>query len=153
MDQPRRLMPDDPALPQVLSLMQSAFAYMDGVIDPPSSIHALTLEGLTQSPSEVWAMGTPPIAAMVLTPKRDALYLGKLAVTDDSRGKGLARVMVDAALARARALGLGAVELQIRIELTRNQTVFAAMGFAEVVRTAHPGYDRPTSITYRRAVA
>jgi predicted N-acetyltransferase YhbS len=104
------------------------------------------------APAEVWALGAPPIAVMVLTPKEDALYLGKLAVTHDRRREGLARVMVDAACARARTMGLAMIELQTRIELTSNQAAFAAMGFSEVARTAHPGFDRPTSITYRRIV-
>ena len=48
--------------------------------------------------------------------------------------------------------GLAMLGLQTRVELVENQTAFRAMGFQEVGRTAHPGYDRPTSITYRRAV-
>lgn len=148
MDSPRRLAPDDPALPAVLDQIREAFAYMDGVVDPPSSIHRLTLDDLRKG--DVWALGDPPVAAMMLTVKGDALYLGKLAVAAAHRGQGLSRRMVEAAVARAAALGLPAVELQTRVELTANQAAFTAMGFAETARTAHPGYDRPTSITYRR---
>ena len=68
------------------------------------------------------------------------------------RGQGLARRLIDVAEARAREMGLPALELQSRVELVENQEAFQAMGFQEVGRTAHPGYDRPTSITYRRAV-
>lgn len=150
MDTPRRLAADDPALPAVLDLIRGAFAYMDGVVDPPSSVHRLTLNDLRRG--EVWALGEPPAAALMLTVKGEALYLGKLAVAEGQRGRGLARRMVDTALARARALGLTSVELQTRVELTANQAAFAALGFAEVARTAHPGYDRPTSITWRRSV-
>ena len=148
MDSPRRLAPDDPALPAVLDLIREAFAYMDGVVDPPSSIHRLRLDDLRAG--EVWALGDPPVAAMMLTVRGDALYLGKLAVAVAHRGQGLSRRMVEAAVARAAALGLSAVELQTRIELTANQAAFTALGFAEIARTAHPGYDLPTSITYRR---
>ena len=52
----------------------------------------------------------------------------------------------------ASDLGLPVLELQTRVELVENQAAFLAMGFVEVGRTAHKGYDRPTSITYRRAV-
>ena len=51
---------------------------------------------------------------------------------------------------RAKALGLRGVELQTRIELTANHATFAALGFVETERTAHPGYDRPTTLTFRR---
>ncbi|MFN7434077.1 MAG: N-acetyltransferase, partial [Betaproteobacteria bacterium] len=46
--------------------------------------------------------------------------------------------------------GRTALELQTRIELTENHATFAALGFAKVAETAHPGYARPTSITLRR---
>lgn len=149
-DSPRRLAPDDPALADVLALIRQAFAHMDGVIDPPSSMQRLTVADL-QGP-EVWAIGTPIVACVVLTPRADALYLGKLAVSETARGRGLARVLVDTACARARDMGLADVELQVRVELTGNQAAFRAMGFAETGRTAHAGYDRPTSITFRRTV-
>ena len=64
----------------------------------------------------------------------------------------LARRLLDQAEMRAREMGLPALELQTRVELVENQTAFLAMGFQEVARTAHKGFDRPTSITYRRAV-
>ena len=111
-------------------------------------IFALLHEAL---PAMEGRTGTP-VACMFLTPKPGALYVGKLAVAASHRGQGLARRMLDRAEARARDLGLPALELQTRVELVENQAAFLAMGFVEVGRTAHKGYDRPTSITYRRAV-
>jgi ribosomal protein S18 acetylase RimI-like enzyme len=148
---PRRLAPDDPALDDVLTLIRTAFAYMDGVIDPPSSMHRLTRETLATS-GEVWATGHPPVACAVFTPKPHALYVGKLATAPAARGQGHARALLDAAESRARALGLPALELQTRVELTANHATFRALGFSETARTAHPGYDRPTSIMMRRPV-
>ena len=89
---------------------------------------------------------------MFLTPRPGTLYVGKLAVAAGHRGQGLARCLIDRAETRAREMGLPALELQTRVELVENQAAFRAMGFQEVGRTAHPGFDRPTSITYRRAV-
>jgi ribosomal protein S18 acetylase RimI-like enzyme len=74
-------------------------------------------------------------------------------VAASHRGQGLARRLIDQAEARARALQLPALELQTRVELVENQAAFRAMGFEEVGRTAHEGYDHPTSITFRRAVS
>lgn len=144
----------DPALwPPILALLHAAFAYMEGRIDPPSSLRDLTPEALTRQAEmgEIWAIGSP-VACVFLTPKPGALYVGKLAVAASHRGQGLARRMLDLAESRARDLGLPALELQTRVELVENQTAFRAMGFQEIGRTAHPGYDRPTSITYRRPV-
>ncbi|MDR7123407.1 GNAT family N-acetyltransferase [Pseudotabrizicola sp. 4114] len=140
--------------PAVLRLIQTEFASMEGRIDPPSSMHALTAEAIAGQArrGEVWVTGTPPVACMILTPKPQALYLGKLAVAGTHRGKGLARTLVEVAATRARALGLPVLELQTRVELVGNHAAFRAMGFAEVGRSAHPGYDRATSLTFQRAV-
>jgi hypothetical protein len=54
--------------------------------------------------------------------------------------------------AMARELGRPVLELGTRVELTENHAAFAALGFREVARTAHAGYDRPTSVTMERAV-
>ena len=145
---------EDPALwPPILALLRQAFAYMDGRIDPPSSLRDLTPEALTRQArvGELWIIGAP-VACVFLTPKPGALYVGKLAVAESHRGQGLARRLIDLAEARARERGLPALELQTRVELVENQAAFLAMGFREVERTAHEGYERPTSITYRRAV-
>ena len=53
-------------------------------------------------------------------------------------------------MARARALGLTALTLQTRIELTETHAALAALGFAVTGSTAHPGFDRPTSLTMQK---
>jgi GNAT superfamily N-acetyltransferase len=144
----------DPALwPAVLRLLHGAFAFMEGRIDPPSSLRNLTPEALTRQAEvgEIWVIGAP-VACVFLTPKPGALYVGKLAVAASHRGQGLARRLIGVAEGRALEMGLPVLELQTRVELVENQAAFLALGFQEVGRTAHPGYDRPTSITYRRAV-
>lgn len=133
-----------------LALIRRAFQGMEGRIDPPSSIHRFTAQDLQQG--EFWVIGTPPIACVQLTPKPHALYLGKLAVEPGQTRQGLARRLITHAEVRARALNLPALELQTRVELTENHATFQALGFTEVARTAHPGYSRPTSITYRKAL-
>jgi predicted N-acetyltransferase YhbS len=148
----RQIAPDDPALAAVLSLIRAAFAYMEGRIDPPSSMHALTFDRLARQAveGEVWAveeMGRV-IACVVLTPRPPVLYLGKLAVAPAHRGRGLARALVRVAEGRAEALGLRAVELQSRVELTENHAAFSAMGFVMAAETAHPGFDRATALTF-----
>ena len=42
--------------PALLALIARAFAYMEGRIDPPSSLHRLTPQGLAAS-GEVWVLG------------------------------------------------------------------------------------------------
>lgn len=132
----------------VLRLVRAAFAEHEGRIDPPSSVHRLTAEALSRE--EVWTLGDPPEAAVILTPLPDGLHLGKLAVRPDRRRRGHALALVEHAAARATALRLPALVLQSRVELTENHAAFEAMGFERVGTTAHPGFDRPTSVTFRR---
>jgi N-acetylglutamate synthase-like GNAT family acetyltransferase len=70
-------------------------------------------------------------------------------VRPDLHGHGIGRALIAAARAEAQALGLKALELQTRVELTENHAFFARMGFVKVGETAHPGYERPTSVTMR----
>jgi ribosomal protein S18 acetylase RimI-like enzyme len=138
----------------LLALIRAAFASMEGRIDPPSSMHALTEAAIAKhaATGEVWAVGAPTVACVFLTPKPGRLYIGKLAVAEEHRGRGLARRLIDLAEARARAMGLPVLELQTRMELVENHAAFAAMGFVKVGETAHPGFARPTSLTFQRAV-
>ncbi len=138
----------------LLRLIQTAFADMDGRIDPPSSMHSLTEDTIADQArtAEVWAIGTPPVACMFLTPRDGSLYIGKLAVARAHRGQGLARALIATAELRARALHYPALELQTRVELVENHVTFRALGFVEVARTAHSGFTRPTTVTFRRPV-
>lgn len=141
----------------LLRLIRTSFAYMDGRIDPPSSMHQLTVESLTKSSTEceIWVIEeqNTPVACVFLTPRENTLYLGKLAVASTHRGRGYARALITKAEARAQALGLSEVELQTRVELFENHTTFAAMGFVQSDEFTHDGFDHPTSIVFRKPIS
>jgi predicted N-acetyltransferase YhbS len=96
----------------ILRLVQESFAYMEEKIDPPSSMHRLTAKAIAEQAQKgevrVIEEDGAPVACLFLTPRPDALYLGKLAVGHTHRGKGLARRLVEQAETRARALNLPA---------------------------------------------
>lgn len=147
----RRMAAEEDFAP-ALALIQSSFAYMDGRIDPPSSAHRLTTGDLARAAQsgEVWVVEDPGqlIACVVLTPKPDHLYLGKLAVDPAFRRQGLAAQLVSRAIKQTRTRALPELRLETRVELAENHATFRAMGFAETARTAHPGFDQPTSLTF-----
>lgn len=137
----------------LLALIQQSFDYMDGIIDPPSSIHSLTVNDLENAETIlVIEHNNTPIACAICTTKPNALYVGKIAVDEAFRGQGLARKLVEYYETIAQTQKLASLELRTRIELAANHTAFAAMGFIKIAETAHPGYDHPTSITMRKKV-
>ena len=156
MDAPWQLAGDDGAgAASILALVQAAFAGMNGRIDPPSSAVRLGVAEVAAQAraGEVWAIGRPPVACVFLTPRAGALHVGKLAVAEAARRRGLARRLIALAEARAVALRLPALELQTRVERVENHATFAALGFRQVAATAHPGFARPTSLTWRRELS
>ena len=142
----------------LLALVQAAFGYMEGQIDPPSSLSrmdaaALRAKARDESLLLARAQDGPQarlIGCLFAAERPGALYVSKLAVRPDLQGAGVGAALMAAAEALALARGLPALELQTRVELTGNHAAFARMGFAQVGATAHPGYDRPTSLTFRK---
>ena len=129
---------------------------MEGRIDPPSSLHQLTEEGIAEQArtGEVWVIGDQ--ACVFLTPRPDAdppeLYMGKLAVHPNAQRQGLARVLIHLAEQRARALGLSVLCLRTRVELVENHRTFERLGFTKTGVHRHPGFDHPTSFEYSKTV-
>ena len=140
----------------LLALLQEAFAFMDGRIDPPSSLYRLDAAALAAKAADeevvLAFVGGALAGCLFAAPRGDSLYLGKIAVRPDLQGRGLARRMIALAEASAQSRGFKALELQTRVELTENHRAFAALGFVKVGETCHPGFTRPTSLTFRKAL-
>jgi GNAT superfamily N-acetyltransferase len=141
----------------LLGLILSSFAFMDGVIDPPSSAHRLTPASLAGKAAKEFCFiaksGGQLIGCVFAAERPDALYVGKLAVDPAEQGGGIGRRLMDATEELARRLKKSALELETRIELTGNHAAFRRLGFVEVGRIAHAGYDRPTSIRFQKRLA
>ncbi|MET0575550.1 MAG: GNAT family N-acetyltransferase [Mesorhizobium sp.] len=142
---------------ELLSLILRSFAYMDGVIDPPSSAHRLSLSGLKEKASQETGFaackGSRLVGCVFISEQADHFYLGKLAVEPGVQGSGIGRKLVEMAESEARESRKPAIELQTRIELSANRDTFGHFGFHEVGRTAHEGFDRPTSVTMRKVLS
>jgi GNAT superfamily N-acetyltransferase len=139
----------------VRALILEAFAAMQRRIDPPSSALRLTAGSMAADAAAGALLLAERregiVGCLFVRPKADALYLAKLAVRPALQGRGIGRLLVEAARLEARGLGLVWLELQTRVELVDNHAAFARMGFARTGETAHPGFDRPTGVTMRAA--
>lgn len=141
----------------LLALLHRAFAFMEGRIDPPSSLHRLDPAGLAAKGAAercfLAFLQGQLVGCVFCEPRRACLYIGKLAVEPPLQGQGIGRALMARAEAEARALGLPALELQTRIELVENHRAFERLGFLRIGETAHSGYDRPTSVTMWKALS
>lgn len=135
---------------ELLSVIRSAFAYMDGRIDPPSSAHRLTAASLKEKAlAEIvfQALDRGAIVGCIFCrPEPGRLYVGKLAVLPKSQGSGAGRALLSAAEWEARALELPSLRLETRVELVENHAQFHAWGFEKTAENCHSGYNRITSI-------
>lgn len=140
----------------LLELLRTSFAYMDSRIDPPSSLHRMGIDEIRARSQEetliLASEGSELVGCAFAAVRSDCVYIGKIAVAERARGRGVARQIMAAAESIARSAGRPALELQTRVELVENHKTFAALGFEKIAETAHPGFTRPTSITMRKAV-
>jgi predicted N-acetyltransferase YhbS len=136
----------------------AAFEQYRGRLIPESGALRETADAISRE----LAAGTGAIVAeqngqmlgcVVIKPVDDDLYFGRLAVIPSVRGHGIARRLVEAVEAEAARRRLAGVRLGVRIALTENQRFFAALGYVEASREAHPGFDRPTSINMRKVLS
>lgn len=147
-DRLRPITPADAAA--VAALVRTAFAAQSIVTDPlPSALRVTEADVAahlqTGGGAVVEADGA--IVGSVLWTRQDGgLYLSRLAVAPGWRGRGIAKALVAAAEAAARAQNLPRIHLSTRIPLLDNRQLFAACGFVETTREAHPGYAEPTSV-------
>lgn len=91
------------------------------------------------------------LGCVVIQELEGDLYFGRLAVLPAARGLGLAQRLIDAVEAEAKRRGLPGVRLGVRVVLTDNQRLFQSLGYREISREAHPGFDHPTSINMRKS--
>ena len=149
--------PDRDDMAALLSLIHAAFRYMDGVIDPPSSAHALTVEGLRQKARSetgyLIAEKDVPLACLFARNEPpDTVYIGKFAVSPDRQGEGFGRQLMAMAERHARQQGFNRLRLETRVELLQNHALFRHFGFEKTAENSHPGYQRPTSIEMIRVL-
>jgi GNAT superfamily N-acetyltransferase len=137
-------------------LLHRTYAYMDTRIDPPSSLHRLTPEGLAQKAGDetlILALdNTQMVGCMFCRGEKPWLYVGKVAVEEDRQGQGIGGRLFAHAFELARREGFEGLELETRIELVENHQAFGNLGFVKVGEDAHEGYDQPTSIRMRASL-
>ena len=131
----------------------NAFAYMDARIDPPSSIHRMDAKAFQQKALDETLVTANIEGKMIgctfCRNEPEWLYVGKVAVDDKMRGRGVARKLIDHAFQMARKSDLLGLELETRIELVENHRTFERLGFIKEAEYCHDGFKNPTTILMR----
>lgn len=146
--------PDFDNWPAIEVLLRTAYAPMEGRIDPPSFLQTMTLADIAQKARDedlfLARDGARPVACGFGTPMGRFYEVGKVAVAATHRGQGLARHLMDAAALRGRALGLDALQLYARVQLTENHAIYEALGFTRTGTFTHDGFAQPTAFIFQR---
>lgn len=147
--------PEQVDWPAVHRLLLNAYAYMSPRIDPPSSLHRMSVADLQiKAQSETLLLAkkaSDVVGCMFCRNEGEWLYVGKVAVAELNQGQGIGRCLFDCAFQLARSNKQKGLELESRVELIENHSTFAKLGFVKVGEDSHAGYDRPTSIRMRAA--
>ena len=143
--------------PAIAATIAAAFTQYRGKLAPESSAFRETPEAiahqLANGSGAIVAERNGTMIGCVMTELQEGdLYFGRLAVLPQARGLGLAGRLIAAVEDDARRRGLPGVRLGVRIALPDNQRLFQSLGYREISREAHPGFDHPTSINMRKAL-
>jgi len=141
----------------VAATIAAAFEQYRGRLTPESGAFGETAEGiaaeLAHESGAILAEQNGKVLGCVMVKILEGdLYLGRLAVVPSARGQGIARKLIEAVEDEARRRELAGVQLGVRIVLTENQRLFSSLGYVEISREAHEGFDHPTSINMRKAL-
>lgn len=142
----RALRPED--ADAVAALITRAFAAQPVQVDPAPSALRVTapdvLAVLDEGGGAGAKVGDMLTGAVLWVTKDGGLYVSRLSVAPEWRGRGIAMRLLAAAEEAARAQDLPRVHLGTRLALEGNRRLFVRFGFREIAFHAHPGYASPT---------
>ena len=143
-------------LEPLLALIKAAFKEHEGVVDPPPSAASKTLAVLQEELSDFGALVVEDegrlVGCVFYKPKDDSLYLGRLSVLPDYRGRGIASSLLKRLESEAHQRDLAALSLNVRLALKNQQNIYRHWGFEVSGYGTHEGYSNPTFLRMRKAL-
>lgn len=136
---PRLAGPQD--LPAVTDLNAAAYAkYSDRMDQPPGPVqHDYSPEIAV---GQVWLVGQPPVAVIVLVPAEDHLLINNIAVHPGAQGHGIGRQLMEFAERQAAKVGLSCLTLYTHETMVENIAFYTRLGYRETDRRTDSGFRR-----------
>ena len=135
-------------------VIRTAFAAQSRPTSPPSSALLETGQSIAAKIAAGGGFGAfdgGALNALALwSTDGDALHVARVSVAPRARGRGIARSLIAACEAHARALRVRRMTLKTRLELPENERLFERCGFARREVEAHPGFERPTTVVMEK---
>ncbi|OSQ39534.1 GNAT family N-acetyltransferase [Thalassospira mesophila] len=155
------LTPDIAVFDRLIAILKAAFAFQDGIVNPPSSVTRVDVAELQWRFERDTVLvacdvenDTAIIAQIWIEQTDHDAYLYKMSVDPAYHGQGIGRAMIDAALDHIAQKGaVSRARLHVRKELAGNVTFFQRCGFAINGEGTHPGFSTPTYWVMTRDVA
>lgn len=150
----REAVPED--APVLAALVREAFEEYRGRLDPPSSAHDKSVETVTRELKDGGAFlastGSQSLGCVFFHPRVDHVYLDRLAVLPPFRGRGVARLLIEAVETRARQLGHTRVRLSVRLALEDHHVYYGRLGYQHHGYGTHEGYATPTFVILEKTL-
>ena len=143
-------------VPTLLALMRAAFEEYRGKLDPPSGVHAETMESIQsklETAKAVIAFIENEAAGCVFYELEGThLYLGRLSVLPPFRKLGVGRALIDYVEAQAVKLSVPRVQLGVRIAPPQLTDYYERLGYRIISYETHPGFTQPTYVMMEKEV-
>src|SRR5262245_43427958 len=101
----------------ILSLLYAAFQEYVGVLDPPSSVHKETVESIREQMGQMhWVLAEEagmPVGCVMYENRGEYVYLGRLGVPPELRGRGIASALMRFVEANALEMGISSLQLSV----------------------------------------
>jgi ribosomal protein S18 acetylase RimI-like enzyme len=121
-------------IPLVYEIMQAAFAEYMGVLDPPSGVHAETLEDTKLAVSRGGALlawlDDQSVGSVRYAFHDESCYIGRVSVLPGFRGQGIASAMVERIEKIAREHECKWLEVTVRMIIETNLRLYERIGFS-----------------------
>lgn len=140
----------------LVKILHDAFQEYDGVLIPPSGVHQESAESVRakmQTGQWLLARCNGRAAGCVWCEPNDGyMYLGRLAVVPELRGRGIGNVLIDAVETRAREQGFARVRLGVRVALADMRAAYERRGYVFVETRTHEGFTEPTYVILEKTL-